>query len=420
MAPIDDIQWPATDFSSVPYAVFGDQDVFDREMERIFRGPVWCYLALEAEIPEPGDYKSVFVGDRSVVVNRAMDGTLHAFENRCAHRGSTVVRHLDGNATDYTCIYHHWNYDHRGKLIGVPFQRGIDGQGGMPEGFDKAQHGLRALKLDTYRGVVFASFAEEVEPLPDFLGEPMRAFLDRLFAKPVEIIGYARQRMPSNWKAYFENLTDPYHAGLLHQFQTTFGLFRQTQKGGTIMDRHKRHQIQYAIYDSDDAQKAEAEYAGTGVYDSTYTLEDPSIIAFRDEEGRGEAIYMMCVFPSILFQRLSNTLATRTIRPHGPDEFDLYWTYFGYADDDEELREMRIRQVNLIGPGGLISMEDGESGVQIQRAIGRVRDAYSTIQMGGVGEVHDQQHMVTEMPVRGFWRNYCELMGMGPQVRAAE
>ena len=420
MTSIDEIKWPTEDFSSVPYAVFGDQDVFDREMERIFRGPVWCYLALEAEIPNPGDYKSVFVGDRSVVVNRAMDGTLHAFENRCAHRGSTVVRHLSGNAEDHTCIYHHWNYDHRGNLIGVPFQRGINGQGGMPDSFDKGDHGLRMLKLDTYRGIIFGSFADSLEPLTEFLGKPMLEFFDRLFAKPVEILGYARQRMPSNWKAYFENLTDPYHAGLLHQFQTTFGLFRQTQKGGTIMDDHKRHQIQYAIYDSDDDEKSEAEYAGTGVYDTTYTLEDPSIIGFRDEEGRGEAIYMMCVFPSILFQRLSNTLATRTIRPHSPDEFDLYWTYFGYADDDAELREMRIRQVNLIGPGGLISMEDGESGVQIQRAIGRVRDEYSTIQMGGVGDVFDQQHMVTEMPVRGFWRNYCKLMGMGPEVQAAE
>ena len=65
-------------------------------------------------------------------------------------------------------------------------------------------------------------------------------------------------------------------------------------------------------------------------------------------------------------------------------------------------------------------MEDGESGVQIQRAIGRVRDEYSTIQMGGVGDVFDQQHMVTEMPVRGFWRNYCKLMGMGPSAQAAE
>ena len=44
-------------------------------------------------------------------------------------------------------------------------------------------------------------------------------------------------------------------------------------------------------------------------------------------------------------------------------------------------------------------MEDGESGVQVQRAIGRVRDEYSTIQMGGIGDVYDQQHMVTEMPV---------------------
>lgn len=420
MPNLDDIKWPAADFSSVPYAVFGDQDVFDLEMERIFRGPVWCYVALEAEIVNPGDYKSVFVGDRSVVVNRAMDGTLHAFENRCAHRGSTVVRHLNGNAKDHTCIYHHWSYDHRGNLIGVPFQRGIDGKGGMPESFDKANHGLRVLKLDTYRGVVFASFADDIEPLHDFLGQPMRDFLDRLFVKPVEILGYARQRMPSNWKAYWENLTDPYHAGLLHQFQTTFGLFRQTQAGGTIMDDLKRHQIQYAIYDSDDDEKAEAEYAGTGVYDSTYKLQDPSIVGFRDEEGRGEAIYMMCVFPSILFQRLSNTLATRTIRPHSPEEFDLYWTYFGYADDDDELREMRIRQVNLIGPGGLISMEDGESGVQVQRAIGRVRDEYSTIQMGGIGDVYDQQHMVTEMPVRGFWRNYCKLMGMGPEAQAAE
>ena len=82
MPNLDDIKWPASDFSSVPYAVFGDQDVFDLEMERVFRGPVWCYVALEAEICNPGDYKSVFVGDRSVVVNRAMDGTLHAFENR--------------------------------------------------------------------------------------------------------------------------------------------------------------------------------------------------------------------------------------------------------------------------------------------------------------------------------------------------
>ena len=33
-----------------------------------------------------------------------------------------------------------------------------------------------------------------------------------------------RQRLPANWKLYWENLTDQYHAGLLHQFSTTFGV----------------------------------------------------------------------------------------------------------------------------------------------------------------------------------------------------
>ena len=410
MVEWNELSWPAPDFSRVPYAVFGDQDIFELEQERIFRGPVWCYLALEAEVPRPGDFKSVFVGDRSVVVNRDADGSLHAFLNRCAHRGSTVVRELQGNRQSHTCIYHHWCYDLAGNLIGVPFQRGIDGKGGMPASFERAAHGLKTLRVGSYRGVIFGSFDPNIEPLEDFLGASMRAFLDTLFARPIEILGYLRQRMPSNWKLYFENLTDPYHAGLLHQFQATFGLFRQTQAGGTVMDQHRRHQIQYAFYDSDDPDHAEAEYEGTGVFDRTLSLKDPTIVEFRDEEGQGRAIDMMSVFPSVLFQRLSNTLATRQVRPRNPDEFDLYWTYFGYADDDPELRRMRNRQVNLVGPGGLISMEDGESGVGIQRAIRRERNDHSVIEMGGIGAVEEQDHLVTEVPVRGFWRNYHLLM----------
>ena len=67
-----------------------------------------------------------------------------------------------------------------------------------------------------------------------------------------------------------------------------------------------------------------------------------------------------------------NTLATRHIRPKAADEFELYWTYFGYADDDEQMTACRLKQANLVGPAGLISMEDSEAIELIQRAI--VRD----------------------------------------------
>ncbi len=416
MGDMNDLTWPASDYSRVPYLVFNDPDVYAREQERIFQGPVWCYLALEAELPKPGDFRSTYVGETPVVVSRATDGTLHAFVNRCAHRGTMVVRKLRGNATDHTCIYHHWCYDLTGKLIGVPFQRGVAGKGGMPENFRKEDHGLRTLKVASYRGAIFGSFRDDVEPLEDFLDEANRDYLDLLLGKPIEILGYWRQRIPGNWKFYFENLMDSYHAGLLHQFQTTFGIMRTTQKGESLMDKWRRHRVVYTQFGSDDAASdGNQDLKDLGVFHESMSLADPSLLEFRDETGDGRAIMMMALFPSVLFQRLSNTLATRQIRPRGPNEFELYWTCFGYADDDAALRALRLKQVNLIGPAGYVSIEDGEAGALIQRVLGREKERHSVIEMGGTGAIENQDTPLTEVPVRGFWRFYCHLMGFPAQ-----
>ena len=83
------VHFPQPDGSSVPYRVFSSQEVYEREQERIFRGPVWSFLGLEAEIPHLGDFKSTFVGDTPVVVTRTADG-LACWVNRCAHRGAMV------------------------------------------------------------------------------------------------------------------------------------------------------------------------------------------------------------------------------------------------------------------------------------------------------------------------------------------
>jgi len=38
----------------------------------------------------------------------------------------------------------------------------------------------------------------------------------------------------------------------------------------------------------------------------------------------------------------------------------LAWTYFGYADDDEDMTRRRLRQANLMGPAGFVSIDDSE------------------------------------------------------------
>ena len=82
------IDWPEEGVARAPYAVFSDPEIYAAEMRRIFRGPVWHYLGLEAELPEPGDYRLIDVGDTPVIVLRNPDGGINALVNRCAHKGN--------------------------------------------------------------------------------------------------------------------------------------------------------------------------------------------------------------------------------------------------------------------------------------------------------------------------------------------
>ncbi len=417
-----DLTWPASDFSRVPYGVYLSQDVYEREQERIFHGPVWNFLALDAEIPNSGDFKTTYVGDTPVAVNRAEDGSIHAFVNSCAHRGSMVVREPFGNRATHTCIYHHWCYDLRGRLIGVPFQRGVDGKGGMPDSFDKGQHGLRTLEVATYRGVVFATFDRNAESLEDFLGETALAALDRKFRKPIEILGYMRQRLICNWKLYRENVNDGYHGGLLHLLPLAYGIHRLTQEGAMSLDAEARHNHYYAVVDTDTPELIAEGYAGTereAQIEHPLKLEDPSFLDWRDEVGDGRVLEGLSIFPNVLFSQMNNVLMTEQVRTSGPDEFELHYTHFGYTDDDPELRAMRLWQANLRGPAGFINMEDGEAPVLIQKGIRRQADRHTVIEMGGLGPIVSDDHIVTEVPVRGFWRYYCKLMGIEVAGEAA-
>ncbi|HEY8441750.1 MAG TPA: hypothetical protein VIK79_09910, partial [Xanthobacteraceae bacterium] len=47
--------WPG-DLTEIPDWVYTDEAIYAREVERIFHGPTWNYVALEAEIPNPGDF----------------------------------------------------------------------------------------------------------------------------------------------------------------------------------------------------------------------------------------------------------------------------------------------------------------------------------------------------------------------------
>ena len=402
-----DIDWPVRDGSRVPYAVFTRPEIFDREQERIFRGPVWCYVALEAELPEPRDFKTSFVGDTPVIVSRAEDGSLHVFVNRCAHRGATVERRTAGNAREHRCVYHQWCYNAKGDLTGVPYRHGVKGMGGYAPEFNLREHGLQKLRFATCKGVIFASFDAAAPSLEEYLDQPMLGQIERIFARPVKLLGHMRQRIKGNWKLYVENTRDPYHAALLHGFHATFGTYRTNQKGFRVHDRARLHSSA-SKYGDDFQTIARASEVGQDKVIGRYSLEDPSLMTGRPDFADGIGLQISGIFPNLVFQQIMNTLATRQIRPKAADEFELYWTYFGYADDDAEKTAARLKQANLVGPAGLISMEDGEAIELIQRAILRDGAESAFLEFGLVPA--DPADDEGEAAIRAFWRNYTRLM----------
>jgi hypothetical protein len=97
--------------------------------------------------------------------------------------------------------------------------------------------------------------------------------------------------------------------------------------------------------------------------------------------------------------------------PQGLDKTELVWTCFGFAGDDAEMTERRLRQANLIGPAGYISMEDGAAPGFVQRAVAHAADLLSVVEMGGASVASDDNR-VTEAAVRGFWKAYRGYMGI--------
>src|SRR5205809_6316560 len=113
-----EIAWPRNDYSRVPFWLHHDAAIYELEMERIFRGPAWSYLCLEAEIPNAGDFRTTWVGDTPVIVPRDKDGAIHAFVTRGPHRAAMTVRSLRGIPERLLCLSHRGRHPTSAGLTG--------------------------------------------------------------------------------------------------------------------------------------------------------------------------------------------------------------------------------------------------------------------------------------------------------------
>ncbi|MGE3288792.1 MAG: aromatic ring-hydroxylating dioxygenase subunit alpha [Pseudonocardia sp.] len=198
---------------------------FALERERVFAGS-WVAVGIASDVDRPGACLVVEVAGRSIIVTRHRDGELRAFHNVCRHR---ATRLLDPDAREVgrrgriRCPYHGWAYDTDGACLGTPLFEGSGVPAGeepvfdtsVAKGFDRADHGLLPVAVDTWGFLLFVNLADDPAPLHAQLGD----LAQRLGSYRLDEWRPRRRRtydVAANHKLVGENFMEYYHLPWVH------------------------------------------------------------------------------------------------------------------------------------------------------------------------------------------------------------
>ena len=198
---------PPLEAESLPAWCYTDPEFHKLEIERLFM-KVWNFVGRDDLMPNPGDYLATDVASIPIILVRDGDGAARAFANSCRHRGTKLLTG-EGNCKAIVCPYHGWAFDLEGTLTSVP---------GMDEtvGFDKGDHALIPLRLESWAGFLFVNFDAKAENLTDYLGTLSSHIGSYNFSDMVT----TRRRVwdvACNWKVYLENQRESYHVPIVHR-----------------------------------------------------------------------------------------------------------------------------------------------------------------------------------------------------------
>ena len=194
-----------------PYEVW-DQDLFDREMVRVFARS-WIWLGDTEDLAEPGDFITGRIGYQPVMVIRQADGSLKGLLNNCRHRASGLLFEPAGNCgKTMTCPYHNWAYAIDGRLIGIPDRKRM-----YPEGFPDGEYGLVEFRVEVAWGkFVFGCLSQRTEPFREYVAPLLGRYDKYGFERFKRYHRELDQVYPINWKAFIENSNDDYHVRFVH------------------------------------------------------------------------------------------------------------------------------------------------------------------------------------------------------------
>ncbi|MCP8466412.1 aromatic ring-hydroxylating dioxygenase subunit alpha [Pseudomonas sp. ZM23] len=402
----------------VDVSLYNDPQLFDAEMDKIFYR-TWVWVAHESEVRNPGDFKTTSVGRRPVIVVRDKKGNINVLENRCRHRGATVCEKHKGNATGFTCPYHSWSYALDGKLRALPYPDGYE------DILDKSELPLTSLRVESYAGMVFATYNDEIEPLEDFLGGAkhwMDLFMKQGAGYPIKTQGEHKFTFKGNWKIQLENTTDGYHFPIVHKsFMSSVD--EETEEMLSFMSDEQAvthalgngHSVMVMVpehvdLDHDDGTEQLQERFAHVTAELSKTMQPAQVRRIvRSLHGAG---FNLNLFPNVAM----SMSFFRVLRPISVTETEIRHVALGMDGGPEIANRERMRiHEHFQGPFGFGSPDDAEAWDRVQRGSYAGVDAPILVNRGLNREVVAQNgdkvsHATDEGGMREAYRMWKRMM----------
>ena len=191
----------------MPIEAYIDENRYRAERDRIFSSlPI--AIGLSIELPEPGDYKTLEVLEKPLLLVRGDDEKVRLFLNVCRHRGARLCETKEGSVRKFSCPYHSWVYDRQGHLVSRYAAQTFGS-------LDHASLGLTQLGCEETEGIIWANLGSK-EPFDasQWLGAmaPQLRTLDlenwHLFKK--------RELEGPGWKVTLDGYLEIYHHNTVH------------------------------------------------------------------------------------------------------------------------------------------------------------------------------------------------------------
>jgi phenylpropionate dioxygenase-like ring-hydroxylating dioxygenase large terminal subunit len=403
------------DGSRVSRRLFHADDVYEAERRQIFER-CWLFVAHESQIHNPGDFVSSYMGEEPVLVSRGKDGSIGVVVNSCSHRGTKLCQVDRGNASTLTCPYHGWQFTLDGRLLGVPRLSAYHGE------LDKADRALHRARVETYGGLIFATFEIDGPSLAEFLGDDMTYYLDTMFDRDgtgTSVLGgIHRWRVDCNWKLPCENQAgDLYHPEVSHAATLELsGESADALQPAVQVTSAEGHAM--VVRTLPDGTPAADLVPGGGRAGPEWFESRHDLVRQRLGEDRARLVPVAGnVFPNLSL--LPQVFSIRVNHPKGPRCTEV-WSYCLVPTDappDVRAAAHSSYQVTF-GPGGLVEEEDGENWIAMTDGATTARTDDRPLHIGmGLGTEYTDEALpgslgplYSEHNQRGFYKNWRRWM----------